>query len=208
MSGRGSFAVVLLVVTLAGTARAQNTLPTAKGQGGHAAEIKELAKRGGSAYARGEWDEAVKDFGEASKIAPDDARLRDKLRRALDRRALAREALAARPPPRPSGMSDGPPDLGLAPILEDLRWQTRLKREALEARSEAEAARDKPDGKKLRRLRQDAAGLKAEEDHLTAAIADAQKKEAASNAALDQAVEGSSGIGLGLGHAPGGSAGK
>jgi len=105
-------------------------------------------------------------------------------------------------------MSDGPPESGLAPILEDLRWQTRLKREALEARAEAEAARDKPDAKKLRGLRQDAAGLTAEEDHLTAAIADAQKKEAASRAGLDQAFEGSQGMGVGLGHAPGRSDGK
>jgi len=199
MIWRGRFVALLLVVLLTGAARAQSA-PTAKVEGPHPAQLKDLVKRGGSAAAHGEWDDAVQDFREALKIAPDDARLREKLRRALDRRAQAREALAARPPPRPSGMSDGPREDGLAPILENLRWQTRLKREALEARAEAEAARPDADEKKLAKLRRDAAGLKAEEDHLTAAIVDAQKKEAASKAEEDKAFEGvHGGIGRGKG---------
>lgn len=189
---------MLLVGVLAGEARAQ-TAPTVKVAAAHPAQLKDLVKRGGSACARGEWDEAVQDFGEALQIAPDDARVHDKLRRALDRRAQAREALAARPPPPHSGMSDGARETGLAPILENLRWQARLKREALEARAEAEAARSSADEKKLAKLRRDAADLKAEEDHLTAAIADAQKKEAASQAEEDKAFGGVHGTGLGLG---------
>jgi septal ring factor EnvC (AmiA/AmiB activator) len=96
-------------------------------------------------------------------------------------------------------MSDGAQENGLAPIFENLRWQTRLKREALEARAEAEAARPTPDEKKLAKLRRDAAGLKAEEDHLTAAIADAQKKEAASKAEDDKVFGGVQSTGLGAG---------
>jgi hypothetical protein len=198
MIGRGSFAAVLLVGVLAGEARAQ-TAPTANVAIAHPAQLKDLVKRGGSASARGEWDEAVQDFRAALEIAPDDPRVHDKLRRALDRCAQAREALAARPPPPPVGMSDGPRETGLAPILENLRWQARLKREALEARVEAEAARPSPDEKKLAKLRRDAAGLKAEEDHLTAAIADARKKEAASRAEEDNAFGGVHGTGLGTG---------
>lgn len=193
---------MLLVAVLAGQARAQ-TASTAKVATAHPAPLKDLVKRGGNACARGEWDEAVQDFGEALKIAPDDARLRDKLRRALDRRAQAREALAARPPPPPSGMSDGAQENGLAPIFENLRWQARLKREALEARADAEAARPSPDEKKLAKLRRDAAGLKAEEDHLSAAIVDAQKKEAASKAEEDKAFGGVHGTGFGIGTAKG-----
>jgi hypothetical protein len=198
MIWRGSFAAVLLVGVLAGEARAQ-TAAAAKVEGGHPAQLKDLVKAGGSASARGEWDQAVQDFRAALKIAPDDVRLRDKLRRALERRAQAREALATRPPPRPSGMSDGAREEGLAPILEDLRWQTRLKREALEARAESEAVRPNADEKKLAKLRRDAAGLKAEEDHLAAAIADAQKKEAASKAEDEKAFGGVHRLGLGHG---------
>jgi tetratricopeptide (TPR) repeat protein len=196
MIWRGRFAAVLLVVVLAGEARAQ-TASTVKVGDGHPAQLKDLVKRGGSASARGEWDQAVEDFRAALKIAPDDARVHEKLRRALDRRAQAREALAARPPPPPSGMSDGAQENGLAPIFENLRWQTRLKREALEARAEAEAARPSPDEKKLAKLRRDAAGLKAEEDHLTTEIADAQKKEAASKAEDDKVFGGVQSAGLG-----------
>jgi hypothetical protein len=189
MRWRGRFAALFLVLVLGRGARAQTVAPV-KVEGGHRPELKALAKRGESACARHDWDEAVQDFGEALKIAPDDSRLREKLRRALDRRARVREA------------SDGEPDPGLVPMFKDLRWKTRLKREAVEARAEAEAARANPDEKKLAKLRQDAAGMKAKEDDLTASIDDEKKKDAESKAGMEKAFEGIRGIGLGPPQAP------
>jgi hypothetical protein len=173
-----------------------------KVESGHRAELKGLAKRGGAACARHDWDEAIRDFSEALKIAPDDAPLREKLRHVLDRRARVREATAARPPPEPPGMSDGERDPGLVPMFKDLRWKARLKREALEARAEAEAARPKPDNKKLAKLRQDAAGIKAEEDDLNASIDEEQRKDAESKAEMEKAFEGIRGVGMGPPHSP------
>jgi len=192
-------AVALLVISVGGEARAQSA-PPAKVEAQNPAKLKELIKRGGSACARRDWDEAVQDFTEASKLAPNDTRLREKLQRALDRRARAREATAAKPPPPPPGMSDREQDTGLVPIFKTLRWQAKLKREAFEARADAEAARPNPDTKKLSKLHQGAAGMKAEEVRLTAAIAEAQEKDAASRAEQEKAFDGVAGVGLGPPH--------
>lgn len=202
MSWRARSAAVLLLIVWGGEARPQTRPAKVEREARFAPDLKELVKRGQSAYARRAFDEAVEDFSEALKRAPGDVGLREKLERALDRRARAREAIAARPPPTPVGMSDGPRDSGLVAMFKDLRWQARLKREAFEARAEAEAALPNPDEKKLARLRDEAAGKKAEEDRLTAAIADEQKKEAASKAEQEKAFEGFPGIGLGAPRRP------
>lgn len=198
MSWRAGFAAVLLLA-LGGAAGAQMA-PSV--EGGHRAELTGLARRGGSACARHDWDEAVQDFSEALKIAPDDPRLREKLRHALDHRARVREATAARPPPEPPGMSDGERDPGLVPMFKDLRWKARLKREAFEARAAAEAARANPDEKKLAKLRQDAARKKAEENDLTASIEDERRKDAESKDEMEKALGGIQSIGLGPPQAP------
>jgi predicted nucleic acid-binding Zn-ribbon protein len=99
-------------------------------------------------------------------------------------------------------MSDGERDPGLVPMFKNLRWKARLKREALEARVEAEAARTNPDDKKLAKLRQDAARVKAEEDDLTSSIDEEQKKDAQSKAEMEKAFEGIRGVGMGTPHTP------
>lgn len=118
------FGAVFLVVVFGSGARAQSDRPL-EVESGHRVEPKGLLKQGERACARHDWDEAVQDFREALKIAPDDARLREKFRRALDRRARVREATAARPPPEPPGMSDGERDPDLVPMFKNLRWKAR-----------------------------------------------------------------------------------
>src|SRR5262245_40189906 len=82
----------------------------------------------------------------------------------LDRRARELEALAADPPLPPPGLSDGPQDSGEVMLLKSERWRVQLKREAAEARAVAEAARPKPDRRKVGVLRKRAARYRAEED--------------------------------------------
>jgi hypothetical protein len=172
-----------------------------------AADPKPLVKDGDRAAARRDWDAAASDYGEAAKIAPDDARLRDKLRRALDRRARACEARAAKPPPAPQPippMFEQPHDSSLEVMwLEERRWHTQLAREALEARADAEAARPKLDAAKIARLRAGAADKRKEEDSLSAQIAEKRAKTAAANAKnekeMEKAFEGVGGLGVGGG---------
>jgi hypothetical protein len=158
------------------------------------AELGKLVKQGGRAVARRDWDEAAHDFREAVQLAPDDARLRERLRRVLERRALAREARALHPPPSPIGFSDGPRDPGLVPMYKDLRWNAQLRREAFEARAEAEAARAAPDDRRLAELRRKAAAEKAEEDRLGAAIAEEMSNDEKSEADEPKAFEGIGGV--------------
>jgi hypothetical protein len=190
-----------VVIVLAGPARAE---PGASTRTGGAENVdagpEALIARGTRAYAHRDWNEAARDFRAALERTPDDARLRAKLRRALERRAEAREALAAHaPPPPPPSMSDGtrePPDVS---VLKDVRRQVQLRRAALEARIDAESARPRPDEKRLAKLRADAATIKAEEDRLTikihAALDDADAFRAAEEQRTFPGVTKTRGIG-------------
>jgi hypothetical protein len=177
----------------------------AAGAPARAGDAKKLVKDGDRAAARRDWDEAVSDYGAAAKLAPDDARLRDKLRRALDRRARACEARAAKPPPAPEPI---PPMFGRGPAtslqamwLKDRRWHTQLAREALEARADAEAARPKPDDAKIAKLRASAAEKRKEEDSLASQIAEQKRNDEAardkSEKEQEKAFEGVGGLGVG-----------
>ncbi len=99
-------------------------------------------------------------------------------------------------------MSDGERDPDLVPMFKALRWKTRLKREALEARAEAEASRANADETKLAKLRRDAASMKVEEDNLTASIENEKRKDAASKAEMAKAFNGIRGVGVNPPQAP------
>jgi len=179
----------------------------AVGAPARAGDAKKLVKDGDRAAARRDWDEAAaSDYGEAAKLAPDDARLREKLRRALDRRARACEARAAKPPPAPEPippMFEKPRQDGSLQTmwLQDRRWRTQLAREALEARADAEAARPKPDDAKIAKLRAGAAEKRKEEDSLTAQIAMRKVNDEAAGVKnekeREKAFEGVGGVGVG-----------
>jgi hypothetical protein len=163
------------------------------------ATLKTLVKDGERASARHDWDAAARDYGDAAKLAPDDAHLRAKLRRALERRVRACEARAARPPPLPPpAMSDGPQDGAMVTVFKVLRWHLQLKREALEARVDAEAARERPDAAKIARWREAAAALRKDEQEAGAGAAREQAKDEASRKegekAFDKAFEGIGGV--------------
>jgi hypothetical protein len=187
-------AVTLLIVAAGGEARAGAAVPGAPAKD-QAAALKELVRDGDAAAGRPDWEAAAHDFAEAAKIAPGDARVRDKLRRALDRRARAREARAAHPPSRPmSAISDAPPDTAMILIYKDSRWRLQLKREALEARADAEAARAKRNEGRIARLRRDAAKQRAQESRLSLLIDQEQKKDEAGKVEMEKAFEGVGGV--------------
>jgi hypothetical protein len=152
-----------------------------------------LVKEGDRASARGDWEGAAHAFGEAAKAAPHDARLRERFLRALDRRARAREARAANPPPPPT-MSDGPQESATVLMFKSGRWNAQLKREALEARADAEAARTTPDDARIARLRRTAAKQRTQEQLLTALINRAQQKDGADKIEMEKAFEGMGGV--------------
>jgi hypothetical protein len=154
-----------------------------------------LVKEGDRASARGDWEGAAHAFGEAAKAAPHDARLRERLRRALDRRARAREARAANPPALPPpGMSDGPQESATVLMFKSGRWNAQLKREALEARADAEAARTTPDDARIARLRRAAAKQRTQEQLLTVLINRAQQKDGADKIEMEKAFDGMGGV--------------
>ena len=158
-------------------------------------EPEALVKEGDRASARGDWEEAAHDFGEAAKAAPPDPRLREKLQRALNRRARAREARAAKPPPLPPPtMSDGPQEGATALMFESGRWHAQLKREALEARADAEAARTRPDKARIARLRREAAKQRTQEELLALLIKQEQQKDGADQIERQKAFEGIGGV--------------
>jgi hypothetical protein len=194
---------VVLTVALAGArvAHAQ-TATAAETPGARPAELKKRIRKANDAYARRQWEEASFQLREALTLAPDDARLRDKLRRALERRAQACEAKAADPPPPPLGMADGPRPGLVTGLLEERRWHAALRRAALEARAEAEAARPHPDDGKLAQLRRDLAAVKAEEAEMARAVYDERKRAGDAHVAQEKAFEGVGGIGLGSPKSP------
>jgi hypothetical protein len=165
----------LLFVAVGGRARAEDAPPPAADAG--KLDLAKLVIDGDSASARRDWNEAAHDFGEAAKLAPDDARLRGKLRRALDRRARACEARAAKPPPPPAD-SDGRQGSATLLTYKTGLWRAQLKREALEARADAEAARATPDQARIARLRRDAHTQHMQENLLTLLIEQQEKNEA------------------------------
>jgi hypothetical protein len=183
----------LLLVERSGRAgtEAQSAAMVADGQ----PALEALVKNGDRASARGDWEDAAHDFGEAAKAAPHDARLRGKLQDALERRARAREARAAKPPPLPPPtMSDGPQDSATVLIFKGGRWQAQLKREALEARLDAEAARMRPDKARIARVRREAAKQRTREERLTVLIKQEQQKEGADKVEMEKAFEGIGGV--------------
>ena len=133
--------------------------------------------------------------GRPAKAAPADARLRERRRRALDRRARQCEARAAHPPPLPPPtMSDGPQDSATVLIYKDGRWKAQLKREAFEARADAEAARTKPDETRIAELRREATQQRQQEDLLTLLIKREQQKEGADKIEMEKAFQGIGGV--------------
>jgi hypothetical protein len=185
--------VLTIAIALARTARAQAGT-AAETPRALPAELKKRIRKANDAYARSQWEEATFQLREALKMAPDDARLRDKLRRALERRAQACEARAAHPTPPPPGIADGPRQGLVAVTLEERRWHAALKRAALQARADAEAERPHPDDQKLTRLRRDLAAVEA--------VSDEQKQAAADQAARDKAFGGVSRVGVGGSKSP------
>ena len=185
-------AAALLSVAAEWEARAGDAAPVAR-EGDPAAALKKLVQEGDSASARPDWDAAARAYAEAAKLAPNDGPLRDKLRRALDRRARARAARAANPPPYPA-MSDAPPDADLVLIYKDSRWRLQLKREAQEARADAEEAREKPDKERIARLRRHAAQQRAQEDRLSLLIREERKKQETGKAEMEKAFPGVGGV--------------
>ncbi|HEX3902050.1 MAG TPA: hypothetical protein VH853_04315 [Polyangia bacterium] len=193
--------VLTIAIAWARTARAQAGT-AAETPRALPAELKKRIRKANDAYARSQWEEATFQLREALKMAPDDARLRDKLRRALERRAQACEARAAHPTPPPPGIADGPRQGLVAVTLEERRWHAALKRAALQARADAEAERPHPDDQKLTRLRRDLAAVEAEEAEMAGAVSDEQKQAAADQAARDKAFGGVSRVGVGGSKSP------
>jgi hypothetical protein len=213
MSGRAQFAAVLLVAVsmAAGRVRGQTAAPPADADRARArAELKKHIKKADRASAHREWEEAVFQLEEACKIAPDDTRLRDKLRRLLERRAAAYEARAAHPPPPPPDppppmfrTANDPPRGGIRTLLlGDRPWHAELKHAALQARIEAEAARPKPDESKLAQLRRELAAVEADQAQMAKTIADERAKAAAEQAAQEKEMEKAFGGMQGIGVAP------
>jgi hypothetical protein len=196
--------IVFALALAAARPRAAHAQPPtpAETPNARAADLKKHVRKANAAYAHREWEEATSQLKEALTIAPEDARLRDKLRRALERRAQSREATAAHPPPPPPGMADGPRQGLVAIALEERRWHAELKREALEARAEAEAARTYPDEEKLARLRRDLAAVKADQADMARAVSAEQKRDAEEKSAEEKAFGGVTGLGLGGSRSP------
>jgi hypothetical protein len=166
MMRRSILAAALLIVAAGREARGDDAAPAAAA-GEEAADVNKLIEAGDRAQARRDWDEAARNYQSAALHAPD-ARLRDKLWRALDRRARIREARAAHPPPVPASIAGGG-SRASAEIraMERRLWRMQLKREALEARADATANNPAIDFIKAGQMRDAAKKLQAEEDLLS-----------------------------------------